>query len=90
MTSPQQPEESVTLYVNGVAHSVAAHRTVAAALMLDVDKQSWRTTRFEGRPRGVFCGIGICFDCLVTVDDASTQRACLVQVEDGMQIRTEK
>ncbi|MGA4900742.1 2Fe-2S iron-sulfur cluster-binding protein [Streptomyces griseoincarnatus] len=29
---------------------------------------SWRTTRDGGRPRGVFCGIGVCFDCLVTVN----------------------
>ena len=29
---------------------------------------SWRTTRVGGRPRGLFCGIGVCFDCLITVD----------------------
>jgi hypothetical protein len=29
---------------------------------------SWRVTRMAGRPRGLFCGIGVCFDCLVTID----------------------
>ena len=39
--------------------------------------RSWRTTRFGGRPRGLFCGIGVCFDCLVEVDGRPDQRACL-------------
>jgi hypothetical protein len=29
------------------------------------------------RPRGVFCGIGVCYDCLLVVDGAPNQRACL-------------
>ncbi|WP_418606078.1 (2Fe-2S)-binding protein [Georgenia sp. SUBG003] len=37
-----------------------------------------------GRPRGIFCGIGICHDCLVTVDGVPNQRACLVPLRSGM------
>jgi hypothetical protein len=44
----------------------------------------WRTTREGGRPRGLFCGIGVCFDCLITVDGTPGQRACLVPAGDGM------
>lgn len=44
---------------------------------------SWRTTRIEQRPRGLFCGIGVCFDCLVTVDQRRSQRACLVPAVPG-------
>ncbi|MDT0345149.1 (2Fe-2S)-binding protein [Streptomyces litchfieldiae] len=47
---------------------------------------AWRTTRGEGRPRGLFCGIGMCFDCLITVDGRPGQRACLVPVRDGMRL----
>jgi len=43
----------------------------------------WRTTRKHGRPRGLFCGIGVCFDCLVVVNGVAGQRACLVEVRDG-------
>lgn len=50
---------------------------------------SWRTTRLEGRPRGLFCGIGVCFDCLITVDGRPNQRACLVVAGDGMGVRTQ-
>jgi len=51
-------------------------QTVGAALVA-AGIRSWRTTRVEGRPRGLFCGIGICFDCLVVIDGAPNQRACL-------------
>jgi predicted molibdopterin-dependent oxidoreductase YjgC len=63
--------------------------TVAAALWA-AGVVSWRTTRGTGRPRGVFCGIGVCFDCLVTVNDRPNQRACLVPVRPGDAIRTQE
>ena len=37
----------------------------------------------SGAPRGVFCGIGVCFDCLVTVNGRPNQRACLVPGRAG-------
>jgi predicted molibdopterin-dependent oxidoreductase YjgC len=49
---------------------------------------SWRRTPADGRPRGIFCGIGGCFDCLVDVDDRRAVRACLVPVRDGDEVRT--
>ncbi|MFB7249262.1 (2Fe-2S)-binding protein [Microbacterium sp. NPDC056234] len=49
---------------------------------------SWRTTRRDGAPRGLFCGIGVCFDCLVTVDGARTQRACLVAARADQDVRS--
>ncbi|MGA5015878.1 (2Fe-2S)-binding protein [Streptomyces griseoincarnatus] len=64
-------------------------RTVAAVLWA-ADVTSWRTTRDGGRPRGVFCGIGVCFDCLVTVNGRPNQRACLVPARPGDVIRTQE
>ncbi|MFE0251051.1 (2Fe-2S)-binding protein [Streptomyces sp. NPDC059010] len=64
-------------------------QTVAAALWA-AGVTSWRSTRSEGRPRGVFCGIGVCFDCLVTVNDRPNQRACLVPLHPGDAIRTQE
>jgi predicted molibdopterin-dependent oxidoreductase YjgC len=52
--------------------------------------RSWRTTRVEGRPRGLFCGIGVCFDCLITVDGRADQRACVVPCHDGLDVRTQE
>ncbi len=65
-----------------------AGQTVAAAL-LENGVRAWRRTRHGDRPRGAFCGIGICFDCLLVVDDKPGQRACLVTVRDGMSLAAE-
>lgn len=59
-------------------------QSIAAAL-LAAGKIAWRTTK-HGNPRGLFCGIGICFDCLVEIDGESGQRACMVPLEDGMRV----
>jgi predicted molibdopterin-dependent oxidoreductase YjgC len=52
--------------------------------------RSWRTTRLEGRPRGLFCGIGICFDCLVTVNGRPSLRACLLPAASGDAVTTQR
>jgi predicted molibdopterin-dependent oxidoreductase YjgC len=62
--------------------------TVGAAL-LAAGVRSWRTTRNEGRPRGLFCGIGVCFDCLITVNGQPSVRACLVPVQPGDVVSTQ-
>lgn len=61
--------------------------TVAAAL-LAADVRATRLTRRTGAPRGLFCAIGACHDCLVRVGGAGPVRACLTPVEDGMQVTT--
>ena len=62
-------------------------QSVGAALT-DAGVRSWRTTRRREKPRGLFCGIGVCFDCLIEVDGRPDQRACLTPVQPGMQLRT--
>src|SRR5690606_18428800 len=56
-------------------------QSIAAALW-EAGIRSWRTTRF-GAPRGLFCGIGACYDCLATVDGVSGQRLCLAEARPG-------
>ncbi|NGN91324.1 (2Fe-2S)-binding protein [Nocardioides sp. KC13] len=79
--------DQVSLTFDGVAITAAAGQSVGAALT-DAGIRSWRSTRRGGRPRGLFCGIGVCFDCLVTVDGRPNQRACLVPVRDGMRLES--
>jgi hypothetical protein len=55
----------------------------AAGILLAHGVRSWRTTSSGAQPRGVFCGIGVCFDCLVTVDGRRDVRACLFRPEGG-------
>ncbi|ANZ14557.1 (2Fe-2S)-binding protein [Streptomyces noursei] len=51
---------------------------------------AWRTTRVGGRPRGAFCGIGHCFDCLATVNGTANRRACLVPARPGDTVTTQE
>jgi hypothetical protein len=62
-----------------------AGQSVGAAL-LAAGIRSWRTTRRRGTPRGIFCGIGVCFDCLITVDGVPNQRACLRPAVPGLSV----
>jgi sarcosine oxidase subunit alpha len=42
-----------------------------------------------GAPRAPYCLMGVCFDCLVTVDGVGSRQGCLVPVRDGMAIETQ-
>ena len=61
--------------------------TIVGALLAN-GIASWRRTRADDRPRGIFCGTGVCFDCLVDVGDRRAVRACLVPVQDGDEVHT--
>jgi predicted molibdopterin-dependent oxidoreductase YjgC len=67
----------------------APGQSVGAALTA-AGVRSWRTTRLAGRPRGLFCGIGVCFDCLVTVDGRPNERACLLPAAAGAVVTTQE
>jgi predicted molibdopterin-dependent oxidoreductase YjgC len=54
-----------------------------AAVLYAEGMVSTRTTR-GGAPRGVYCGMGVCFDCLVVVDGVPNTRACVTWVQEGM------
>ncbi|NHI15661.1 (2Fe-2S)-binding protein [Microbacterium excoecariae] len=62
-------------------------QTVGGALMA-AGISSWRTTRRGGAPRGLFCGIGVCYDCLVTVDGDHAQRACVTPARAGQVVES--
>jgi D-hydroxyproline dehydrogenase subunit gamma len=78
----------VTVTIDGRPTAVSDGETVAVTL-LNAGRRAWRTTP-AGEPRGVFCAIGICFDCTVTVDGVASVRACMTRVRDGMRVTTER
>jgi sarcosine oxidase subunit alpha len=79
----ERPE--LTIDVDGTPLRVQAEQTVAAALL---DHGAGFRTSVLGQPRGPVCGIGVCFECRVTIDDQPHQRACMRVVCDGMRVRT--
>jgi sarcosine oxidase subunit alpha len=74
------------IVVDGRSVRVAPGITVAAALF-NLDVSSLRQS-VSGEPRGPVCGMGVCFECRVTIDNRPHQRACLTPVAQGMNIRT--
>jgi len=75
-----------TITVDGEPLAAYPGDTVASALYA-AGKRAWRRSR-AGDQRGLLCGIGLCFDCLLTVDGVPNQRACQIPVQDGMIVTT--
>ena len=59
--------------------------TVATALLAN-GVNVFRNSAVSGGARGPYCLMGVCFECLVSIDGAENQQACLRVVEDGMQV----
>lgn len=80
--------KKVTIFIDDMRVEAFEGESVAAVMMVD-NHVAMRTT-IEGEPRGVFCGMGVCFDCLVVVDDVPNTRACMTWVKEGMRIKSQK
>lgn len=78
--------ERVRIHVDGTPHDVPAHYSVAAAL-LAAGTLACRASAVSGAPRGPFCMMGVCFDCLVEIDGVPNVQGCMTPVRDGMQVR---
>ncbi len=85
---PDPEAIAVAIIVDGEPVTARAGDTVAAAL-LAAGRMAGRTTPVSGAPRGPFCMMGVCFDCLVTVDDRPNQQGCMIVVAPGMRIATQ-
>ena len=73
---------AVTFHFDGLPIPALEGETIAAALSA-VGIVAFRRTA-SGAPRGLHCGMGACFDCVVSVDGRIGQRACMTKVADGM------
>ena len=81
------PEATFAVSIDGRRVTCREGETIAAAL-IGAGEIAWRSTRRTGARRGVFCGIGVCFDCLVMVNGDGPLRACLVVAQPGDDIST--
>jgi aerobic-type carbon monoxide dehydrogenase small subunit (CoxS/CutS family) len=79
--------DAVVLTVNGSRVTVPPGVTVAAAVAL-----AGRACRRSvgGEPRGPLCGMGICFECRVTIDGREHRRSCQVLCQPGMAVSTDE
>jgi hypothetical protein len=76
------PADRLTVQFQGEALSGVQGQTLAGVI-LGSGRLDWRRTSREGRPRGLFCGIGVCFDCLVVVNGQRDVRACQRRARNG-------
>lgn len=88
-TLPAADAGTVNVTFNGKPLSLPAGRSVAAGL-LAAGVQRFRATPVSGSPRAPYCMMGVCFECLVEIDGAANRQACLVEVREGMQIRSQE
>ncbi|HKR22262.1 MAG TPA: (2Fe-2S)-binding protein [Pyrinomonadaceae bacterium] len=79
--------ETVSLSVNGVTVTMPSGSTVAAAI-LRTDVSVFRSS-VSGEARGPLCGMGICFECRVTIDGEPHCRSCQTICRNGMDVRTD-
>jgi D-hydroxyproline dehydrogenase subunit gamma len=80
--------ETIQLKVDGKPIRARAGDTVASA-MLAAGIDRFRTTPVTESPRAPYCLMGVCFDCLVTIDGVGSRQSCLVPVREGMAVETQ-
>jgi sarcosine oxidase subunit alpha len=79
--------EAITLAVNGVVVKVPEGSMVSAAVMI-AGAASFRQS-VSGEARGPLCGMGICFECRVTINGQAHCRSCQIPCQTGMEVRTD-
>jgi D-hydroxyproline dehydrogenase subunit gamma len=79
---------TLTVTIDGERHAARTGDTVAAVLLLSSAKAT-RVSPVSGEPRAPYCMMGVCFECLVTIDGVGNRQGCLIEVADGMRIETQ-
>jgi predicted molibdopterin-dependent oxidoreductase YjgC len=82
---PEAGAASVPLTIDGSAVMARAGDSVAGTL-IGAGLTTCRTTPVSGSPRGPFCMMGVCFDCMVEIDGRPNQQACMIEVRAGMRV----
>jgi len=75
----------IRIFVNGREAAAYEGETVLAALIAS-GVRTLRRSRVHGEGRGFLCGMGVCYECLVSINGRANQRACMTEVEDRMEI----
>ena len=82
-----QRGKPLKLTIDGNEVTAYEGETIATVLLAEGIRVFGRTEN-EDHYRGIYCGMGICYECLLTVDGLQNVRACQTAVMDGMEIET--
>jgi len=85
----KEERKKVQIIVDGAKMTAYEGDMIAPALIANGIK-TFRYTKRHNKPRGIYCGIGRCTDCVMTVNGIPNVRTCITPVEDGMVIETQR
>jgi predicted molibdopterin-dependent oxidoreductase YjgC len=85
---PDAHGDTVGFTFDGRPLTARSGDTIAAAL-LAAGIDHCRTTPVSGARRAPYCLMGVCFECLVTVDGVGNRQGCLIPVRAGMRVETQ-
>jgi len=74
------------IFVNGHAVKVTPKTSVAAAVLQSGQSAFRRSV--TGEPRAALCGMGICYECRVSIDGVAHSKSCQILCESGMKVVT--
>lgn len=83
------PVKQVQIFVDGRPVLAREGEMIAAALIAN-GISTFRYTAHHNKPRGIYCGIGRCTDCVMVVDGVPNVRTCVTQVREGMHVTTQR
>jgi aerobic-type carbon monoxide dehydrogenase small subunit (CoxS/CutS family) len=75
--------------VDGEKITAYEGETVAAALIA-AGRKTFRRTARNGHPRGMYCGIGLCYECMMIIDGVPNTRACQTPATPGCRVETQE
>ena len=84
-----ESHETVSIIFEGKNLDVEIGQTVASALLV-VGNMVFRSSVVSGQPRGPYCMMGVCFECLLEIDGIPNQRACMIPVREAMEIKRQQ
>ncbi len=84
----QQTTPEVRLQINDIWVSVPAGRSVWSA-MASQGELTTRLSSVSEQARSAYCAMGVCFECLVEIDGIPNRQACLVEVAEGMTVKSQ-
>jgi len=86
---PLEAEERDTVEFEFDGQRVRAPRGISvAAALLRAGYAQCRSAPVSGAPRGPYCLMGVCFECVVEIEGLGTRQACLIEASDGLRVRS--
>ncbi|MEC1550348.1 (2Fe-2S)-binding protein [Bacillus rugosus] len=82
-----EDHDYVSFTFNNKVFKGLRNESLAAALL----SSGIRTLRYHensGNPRGIYCNIGHCYECRVSVDGQQGVRACVTPIKEGMRVES--